>query len=78
MKSLNIFCPIIFFYLLWFARRRGGGSFSWIDVIRASPAVWQIELSSLIFGKNVKNTPPTVWQKTWQFLATWEKPASSA
>ena len=29
-------------------------------------AVWQIELSSLIFGKNVKNTPPTVWQKTWQ------------
>ena len=31
---------------------------------RASPAVWQIELSSLIFGKNVKNTSPTVWQKT--------------
>jgi hypothetical protein len=48
------------------------------DVFRASPAVWQIELPSLIFGKNVKNTPPTVWQKTWQFLATWEKPASSA
>jgi len=46
--------------------------------LRASPAVWQIELPSLIFGKNVKNTPPTVWQKTWQFLATWEKPASSA
>jgi len=46
--------------------------------VRASPAVWQIELPSLIFGKNVKNTPPTVWQKTWQFLATWEKPASSA
>jgi hypothetical protein len=35
-------------------------------------------LPSLIFGKNVKNTTPTVWQKTWQFLATWEKPASSA
>jgi len=47
-------------------------------LLRASPAVWQIELSFLIFGKNVKNTPPTVWQKTWQFLATWEKPASSA
>ena len=31
--------------------------------LRASPAVWQIELSSLIFGKNVKNTPPTVCQK---------------
>ena len=31
---------------------------------RASPAVWQIELASLIFGKNVKNTHPTVWQKT--------------
>ena len=45
--------------------------------IRASPAVWQIKLPSLIFGKNVKNTPPTVWQKTWQFLATWEKPASN-
>ena len=40
--------------------------------MRASPAVWQIELPSLIFGKNVKNSPPTVWQKTWQFLATWE------
>jgi len=40
--------------------------------VRASPAVWQIELPFLIFGKNVKNTPPTVWQKTWQFLATWE------
>jgi len=49
-----------------------------IGHIRASPAVWQIELPSLIFGKNVKNTPPTVWQKTWQFLTTWEKPASSA
>ena len=24
--------------------------------VRASPAVWQIELPSLIFGKNVKNT----------------------
>ena len=46
--------------------------------LRASPAVWQIELLFLIFGKNVKNTPPTVWQKTWQFLATWKKPASSA
>ena len=45
---------------------------------RASPRVWQIELSSLIFGKNVKNTTPTVWQKTWQFLVTWEKSASSA
>ena len=43
----------------------------------ASSAVWRIELSSLIFSKNVKNTPQTVWQKTWQFLATWEKPASS-
>jgi len=32
--------------------------------VRASPAVWQIELPSLIFGKNVKNTSPTVWQKT--------------
>ena len=41
--------------------------------LRASPAVWQIELPSLIFGKNVKNIPPTVWQKTWQFLATWKK-----
>ena len=39
--------------------------------------VWQIELSSLIFVKNIKNTPPTVWQKTYQFLATWEKPVSS-
>ena len=38
--------------------------------VRAFPRVWQIELPSLIFGKNVKNTPPTVWQKTWQFLAT--------
>jgi len=46
--------------------------------IRASPAVWQIELPSLIFGKNIKNTHPTVWQNTWQFLTTWEKPASSA
>ena len=36
----------------------------WVPKLRASPAVWQIELSSLIFGKNVKNTPPTVWQKT--------------
>ena len=35
------------------------------DDLRASPAVWQIELSSLIFGKNVKNAPLTVWQKTW-------------
>ena len=41
-----------------------------ITPLRASPAVWQIELASLIFDKNVKNTPPTVWQKTWQFLAT--------
>ena len=41
--------------------------------LRASPRVWQIELASLIFGKNIKNTPPTVWQKTWQFLATWKK-----
>jgi len=40
------------------------------DALRASLAVWQIELPSLIFGKNVKNTHPTVWQKTWQFLAT--------
>jgi hypothetical protein len=48
------------------------------SLFRASPAVWQIKLPSLIFGKNIKNTPPTVWQKTWQFLATWEKPASSA
>jgi len=48
------------------------------SIFRASPAVWQIEFPSLIFGKNVKNTPPTVWQKTWQILATWEKPASSA
>ena len=47
-------------------------------VVRASPAVWQIELLYLIFGKNVKNTPPTVWQNTLQFLAIWEKPASSA
>ena len=46
--------------------------------VRASPRVWQIELPSLIFDKNVKNTPPTIWQKTWQFLATWEKPAASA
>jgi hypothetical protein len=38
--------------------------------LRASPVIWQIELSSLIFGKNVKNIHPTVWQKTWQFLAT--------
>jgi hypothetical protein len=28
----------------------------------------------LDFGKNVENTPSTVWQRTWQFLATWEKP----
>jgi len=58
MKSLNIFCPIIFFYLLWFARRRGGGSFSWIDVISfmfsnwsrwyCSKAVW----SDLLFCWN--------------------------
>ena len=41
-----------------------------VQSIRASPAVWQIELPYLIFGKNVKNTPPTVWQKTWQFLTT--------
>ena len=34
------------------------------QLVRASPAVWQIELPSLIFGKNIKNTPPTVWQKT--------------
>ena len=33
------------------------------DALRASPRVWQIELPSLIFGKNVKNTHPTVWQK---------------
>jgi hypothetical protein len=46
--------------------------------IRVSPAVWQIELPSLIFDKNVKNTPPTVWQKTWYFLATSEKSSSSA
>jgi hypothetical protein len=52
-----------------------GTAFSFV---RASPAVWQIELLYLIFGKNVKNTPPTVWQNTLQFLATWEKPASSA
>jgi len=39
-------------------------------ILRASPSIWQIELPSLIFSKNVKNTPPTVWQKTWQFLAT--------
>ena len=43
------------------------------QLVRASPTVWQIELPSLIFGKNVKNTPPTVWQKTWQFLVTWKK-----
>ena len=49
-----------------------------LPFLRASPAVWQIELPSLIFGKNVKNTPPTIWQKTCQFLATWEKPASRA
>ena len=38
--------------------------------VKASLRVWQIELPSLIFGKNIKNTPPTVWQKIWQFLAT--------
>jgi len=48
-----------------------------MGLLRVSPRVWQIELPSLIFGKNVKNTLPTVWQKTWQFLATWKKPASS-
>ena len=32
--------------------------------VTASLRVWQIKLSSLIFDKNIKNTPPTVWQKT--------------
>jgi hypothetical protein len=45
-------------------------------IVRVSPTICQIGLASLIFGKNAKNTPPTVWQRTWQFLATWEKPAS--
>ena len=40
--------------------KRGVSRSEWL---RASPAVWQIELPSLIFGKNIKNTPPTVWQK---------------
>jgi hypothetical protein len=22
----------------------------------------------LFFGKNFKNTPPTIWQKTWHFF----------
>jgi hypothetical protein len=29
-----------------------------------------MELPSFIFGENVKNIPPTVWQKGCQFLAT--------
>ena len=62
----------------WAVLCGGGLSGFFLSVVRASPAVWQIELSSLIFGKNVKNTPPTIWQKTWQFLSTREKPASSA
>ena len=44
--------------LVWILRR-------FLGHLRASPRVWQIELTSLIFGKNIKNTPPTVWQKTW-------------
>ena len=77
LHLLGSFCSVpgmgVFSFLLKGRQKSFGASF-----IRASPAVWQIELPSLIFSKNVKNTPPTVWQKTWQFLATWEKPASSA
>lgn len=43
------------------------------QAIRASPIICQIWLAFFIVGKNVENTPLTVLN----FLATWEKPASS-
>jgi hypothetical protein len=30
--------------------------------VRATPAVWQINLASIQFWQNEKNCPPTVWQ----------------
>jgi len=32
----------------------------------------------LIFGKNTYNTPLTIWQTTWQNMATWQKSSLTA
>ena len=43
-----------------------------LNCIRASRRVCQINLLYLVFWKNNKNMPPTVWHMIWQNLTTWQ------